>query len=349
MKRSLTLITGVLAAVTLLWLVKKALPLFAPFLPALATAALMEPAVRGMCRTGVRRSIAVALVTVLCLGLCLAVVMLCAAEGTRLVTSYAKKAPELLILVQDTTQSLRQSLDVVISSMPRETAESLYTMMDSMTARLSDLPVWASGRALAVMTAFAKASPDGLLFACTAVISVYFFSLYYEDMGQFFLRQLSDSARQRLSLVGNTLRHAAGAYLKVQCSLSGVTFLILLIAFTLMGIKDRLPAAAAIAVIDALPILGAGAVLLPWAVIALLLGRVPRALGVLVIYGILLVVHNVLQAKLMGSRLGLHPVAALVSLYAGWQLAGLWGMIGLPVACVVLCSLNSSGIIRLYQ
>jgi sporulation integral membrane protein YtvI len=265
------------------------------------------------------------------------------------VSSYAKKAPELLILVQDTTQSLRRSLDVVISTMPQETAEILCTMMDSATARLSELPLWASGRALAVMTAFAKASPDGLLFVCTAVISLYFFSLYYEDMGQFFLRQLSDSARQRLSLVGNTLRHAAGAYLKVQCILSGVTFLILLTAFTLMGIEDRLPAAAAIAVIDALPILGAGAVLLPWALIALLLGRVPRALGVLTIYGILLVVHNILQAKLMGSRLGLHPVAALVSLYAGWQLAGLWGMIGLPVACVVLCSLNSSGVIRLYQ
>ena len=341
--------TRILAAAVLLWLIRRALPLFAPFIPALAAAALMEPAIRGMCRRGVRRSVAAALVTAVSLGLCLGLVLFCAAEGTRLVTGYAKKAPELLILLTDTTQAVRQSLDVVIDTMPRETAQSLNAVMDGMTARLAELPVWASQQALAGMTAFAKASPDGLLFVCTTVISVYFFALYYGEIGQFFLRQLSAPSQQQLRLVGTVLRQAAGGYLKVQCILSGVTFLILLAAFAIMDIKDSLSAAAAIAVIDALPILGAGAVLLPWALIALLLGRASRAAGVLLVYGVLLVTHNVLQTQLMGSRLGLHPVAALVSLYAGWQLAGLWGMIGLPIACVVLSSLNDSGIIHLYH
>lgn len=349
MKRSLKLIFGVLCAAGLLWLARRALPLFAPFLPALAAAAIMEPAVRGLCRHGVQRSLASGLVTAMTLVLCLSAVLFCAVEGTRLVSAYAKKAPELLILLTDTTQTVKQSMDVVIASMPQEAAQSLYTMVDGMTERLSELPVWASRQALEGMTAFAKASPDGLLFLCTAVIGIYFFSLYYEELGSFFRRQLSEAALHRLTQVGTVLGEAAGGYLKVQCILSGITFLILLAAFSLMGVKELLPAAAAIAVIDALPILGAGTVLLPWALMALLLGRVPRALGLLTVYGVLLVVHNALQAKLMGSRLGLHPVAALVSLYAGWQLAGLWGMIGLPLACVVLCSLNSSGVIRLYR
>ncbi len=349
MKQSLTLILGFLCAALLLWLLRRTLPLFAPFLPALAAAAIIEPAVRGMCRRGVRRSIASGLVATAALGLCLGAVLLCGVYSSGFVAAYAVKVPDLLIPVTDTFRTIRQSLDGVIATMPQEAAAQLHVMIDGVSAQLQSLPTRISQQALEGMTALAKASPDGLLFICTAVIGVYFFSLHYGDMGAFFRRQLSETASQRLSLVGKVLREAVGGYLKVQCILSGVTFLILLAAFSLMGISESLPAAAAIAVIDALPILGAGAVLLPWALIAMLLNRVPRAISLLAVYGLLLVVRNVLQAKLMGSRLGLHPVAALVSLYAGWQLAGLWGMIGLPMVCVVLCSLNNSGIVRLYR
>ena len=349
MKRAFTFLWGGLAAALLLWLARRALPLFAPFLPALAAAAIIEPAVRGMCRRGVRRSLASGLVATAALVLCLGLVLLCAAGGSGLVSAYALKAPRLLVPLTDSLQSLRQSLDGLLASMPQETAAQLSVMIDGAGARLSELPKEISRQALEHMAALAKASPNGLLFVCTAVIGVYFFSLYYEELGAFFRRQLSEKTAERLALVWNVLRQAVGSYVKVQCILSGVTFLILLAAFSLMGIADSLPAAAAIAVIDALPILGAGAVLLPWALIALLLDHVPRALGLLTVYGLLTAVHSGLQAKLMGSRLGLHPVAALVSLYVGWRLAGLWGMLGLPMACVVLCSLNRSGVIRLYQ
>jgi len=349
MKQAFTILSGILAAVLLLWLLRYTLPLFAPFLPALAAAAIIEPAVQGMCRRGVRRNIASALVTTVALGLCFGVVLLCAVGSSGLVSAYAGKVPDLLVVITDTTQQLRHALDTVMASMPRETAAQLSVMVDGFAEQLSALPTRLSRQALEGMTAVAKASPDGLLFLCTAVIGVYFFSLYYRDMGAFFRRQLSEPMARRLHMVGTVLREALGGYLKVQCILSGVTFLILLAAFAMMDIPDSLPAAAGIAVIDALPILGAGAVLLPWALIALLLGRPSRAIALLAIYGVLLVVHNVLQAKLMGSRLGLHPAAALVSLYAGWQLAGLWGMIGLPMVCVVLSSLNSSGVIKLYR
>ena len=116
-----------------------------------------------------------------------------------------------------------------------------------------------------------------------------------------------------------------------------------------MDIGNPLPAAAGIALVDALPIFGAGVVLIPWAVIALLMGSTGRAAALGIVYALLLIVHNVLQARLMGSQLGLHPITALVSLYTGWKLAGLGGMLLLPICCVVLCSLNDAGIIKVYR
>ena len=252
MKRSLALILGLLCTALLLWLLRRSLPLFAPFLPALAAAAIMEPAVRSLCRRGVRRGIASGLVTTAALTICLAGVLLCGVSGRSLVTTYARKVPDLLVLITDSTKTLRRSLDTVMASMPRESAAQLYVMLDGVSAQLSALPARLSQQALAGMTELAKASPDGLLFLCTAVIGVYFFSLYYEELRDFFRRQLSESVQTRVSMVGTVLREAVGGYVKVQCILSGITFLILLTAFSLMGIADSLPIAAVIA-IDKVP------------------------------------------------------------------------------------------------
>lgn len=349
MNRFFKLTIAIVCALPLLWLMGKALPLLAPFLISLGAAAVMEPAVRGMCRRGVKRPLAAGLLTCLLLAGCIGLVSCCAAGGARLLTTYAKKAPALLTALTNTAETVKQSMTRVMEAIPNHAAEQLSGMMDGFTAQLSELPMWASKQALDGVTAFAKSSPDWLLFVCTAVIGIYFFSLYFPDMVAFFRRQLPDTALTKLTLIRRVLREAAGGYLKVQCILSGITFLILLLAFALMGIGDSIPAAAAIAVIDALPILGAGAVLIPWALMALLLGNVPRAAGIAAIYAVLLVTHNVLQAKLMGSQLGLHPVTALVSLYAGWKLAGFGGMLLLPIGCVVVCSLNDAGIIKLYR
>lgn len=349
MKQSICLLIGLAAVPLGLWLAGRCLPLIAPFLPALAAAALMEPAVRALCRRGVGRSLASGILTCLLLMSCLALVTGCAAGGARLLTGYAKRAPAVLTALTETAHSVQQSLQVVIRAMPQGTEQQLARMLEGVTLRLEELPMDLSTKVLEGVTAFAKASPDGLLTVCTSVIGVYFFSVYFQDMGAFLRRQLPDSAAERIGPIWQVLRKALGGYLKVQCILSGITFLILLCAFWLMGIDGSLTAALGIAVIDALPVLGAGAVLIPWASAALLLGNVPRAIGLLAIYGVLLVLHNLLQAKLMGSRMGLHPVTALVSLYLGWKLGGIGGMILLPIGCVVACSLNNAGIIKLYR
>lgn len=349
MNRFLKTAVLIICAVPVLWLAARALPLLAPFLISLCAAAVLEPAVGGMCRRGVKRSLASGLLTGLLLTAGAGLVSCCAAGGAHLLTAYAKKAPDLLTALTDTADTVKQSLARVMEAIPNQAAQQLSGVMDGVTAQLSELPMWASKQALDGVTAFAKASPDWLLFGCTAIIGIYFFSLYFPDMVAFFRRQLSEPALRKLELVGQVLREAAGGYLKVQCILSGVTFLILLAAFRLMGISDSFPAALAIAIIDALPILGAGVVLIPWALLALLMGNVPRAVALAAVYGVLLVMHNLLQAKLMGSQLGLHPVTALVSLYAGWKLGGIAGMLLLPIGCVVVCSLNNAGVINLYR
>lgn len=343
----LAAVIAVIAATA--WIGTKTLPLIAPFLLSFTAAAVMEPAVSALQRRGLRRSLASGILTAIVLCLCCGAVGCCAIGGAQLVTSYVRQTPALLVTLSETADTVRQRVFLLLRNIPDPVEQELLSAAESVSMQLSEVPVWLSQKMLDGLTAFAKHSPDWLLFVCTAVIGVYFFSLYFRDICGFFRRQMSEETLRKITMIRTVTLGAAAGYLKVQCIISGVTFLILLAAFHLMGIEGTLTAAAGIAIIDALPILGSGAVMIPWAVIALLIGNVSRAAALLLIYGVLLVMHNLLQAKLMGSHLGLHPVTALVSLYAGWKLGGLWGMLLLPIVCVLLTGLNDAGIIRLYQ
>ncbi|MBQ3010849.1 MAG: AI-2E family transporter [Oscillospiraceae bacterium] len=349
MKAFLKFIALIGAVTVSVWLGAKILPLTAPFLPALAAAAAMEPAVTALTRRGVRRGAASGILTAIVLFVCGGLAGGCALGGAHMLTTYAKQTPQLLSTLSDTANLIQQKMLIVLRNVPDSVEQELLTAAEGVSAQLSEVPLWLSRKALDGLTLFAKQSPDLLLFGCTAIIGVYFFSLYFRDICGFFRRQLSEEALQKLSLIRAVTLSAVAGYLKVQCILSGVTFLILLAAFHFMGVGGAVSAALGIAVIDALPILGSGAVLIPWAVIAALSGNIPRAAALVLVYCVLLVMHNLLQAKFMGSHLGLHPVTALVSLYVGWKLAGLGGMLLLPIACVLLCSLNHAGVIHLYR
>ena len=89
--------------------------------------------------------------------------------------------------------------------------------------------------------------------------------------------------------------------------------------------------ASCIAVLDILPILGTGGIMIPWAVISLVVGNVGLGLKLLLIYGIVTVVRNYVEPKIVGTQLGLHPIITLVSMFIGLRLFGFWGLFGLPV------------------
>ena len=90
------------------------------------------------------------------------------------------------------------------------------------------------------------------------------------------------------------------------------------------------------AVIDALPFFGSGFILWPGAVFHLIMGQSFLALGYLVIYGIIQVVRQILQPRILGAQIGLHPLLTLFSMYFGFQCIGVWGLLLGPVIAVIL-------------
>lgn len=349
MKPLLKLAAAGLTGLALFLLGKALLPLVAPFLLSLAAAAVLEPAVRALERRGVRRSLSAGLMTAIALLLSAGLLGCCAMGGAHLLSAYAKRAPALLTALTQTADRMKRQLAALLDSAPQGLEEELVSAARGISQQLSELPMWLSQKALDGVGSLAKLSTDWVLLICTAVIGIYFFSAYFPDLLRFLRRQLPRETQEKLQLIRSVTIGAVAGYLKVQCILSGVTFLILLAAFRWMGIADGTGTAAVIALVDALPVFGSGAVLLPWALLSLAAGNPVRSMELLAVYGVLLVSHNVLQAKLMGRQLGLHPLVALISLYVGWKIGGILGMMFLPLLCVLLRSLNEAGILHLYQ
>lgn len=140
--------------------------------------------------------------------------------------------------------------------------------------------------------------------------------------------------RDRLRPACLRLRRTAGQWFRAQLRLSSVTFCIVLAGFFLLGVRQKLPMALFTALVDAVPLLGSGTVLLPWCLVSVLSGQPVRAVGLLGVYVTALVTRSALEPKLLGRQLGLDPLAALMALYAGYRIWGFWGMILAPILTV---------------
>ena len=184
--------------------------------------------------------------------------------------------------------------------------------------------------------------PGSLVTLGTAVLASY---LICERLPALRQRLAASSAWQgswRPALV-RLLRNSK-AWLKAQLKLSSVTFAIVLGGFFLLGVRQKFLMALLTALVDAVPLLGTGTVLLPWALVQLLSGEPVRAVGLLGVYVTALLTRSALEPRLLGRQLGLDPLTALIALYAGYRLWGFGGMIIAPILTVTareLCRSNS--------
>ena len=128
--------------------------------------------------------------------------------------------------------------------------------------------------------------------------------------------------------------------------LAGVTFVLLCIGLAILQVPYAPVLAIIIAIVDFLPVLGTGTVLLPWAVVLLAFNQSQLAIGLLILYAVIWVTHSILEPKWVGNKVGLPPWAALALLYAGGKLFGVAGMVVLPILasfCLQLYRQNPRG------
>ena len=153
-------------------------------------------------------------------------------------------------------------------------------------------------------------------------------------------------ARDFCRSVKDIFMSAFGGYLKSQLILSAGVFMILTIGFLLMRQPYGLLLAFGLAVLDFIPIIGSGTMMVPWAVVDMVLGNYGEAAALMSIWGVIALFRRFAEPKILGDQTGLSPILSLVGIYVGMKLGGVLGMVVGPLLLLVCINLAKLGIFR---
>lgn len=199
-----------------------------------------------------------------------------------------------------------------------------------------------SGLASAV-TAWVGSVPSILFFLLVTVIATVYLALDLERINAFILSVLPSRVRIKLLSIRDGAFSTVKKYLSSYLFICGITFAIMLIGLSLLGLKNAPLVAVLVSLLDVLPVIGVGTVLVPWSVFELATGNHSLGIGLLILFVTNTVVRQFSEPKIIGKSLNLHPIATLVMLYAGYALFGLAGLLLVPLVSIVVGALLGKG------
>lgn len=323
------------------------LALFAPFLFALMAAALLNPLVKRLQRAlGWDRRVLTLLLLLVLFGLI---------GGALALLVYAA-AGQLMSLVQNWS-GLLDSLQLVLDQLEELFAHFLTLVPPQVTELVEsagdDLFQWLNEAVPALLGNLGLEAGEkamGLPAFCVALVifimAAFLLTADYPYLRSRYIQHLDEGVLRFLSQLRATALGAFGGYVKAEFLLSVGVFFILLAGFFLIRQPYGLLLALGLAVMDFIPIIGAGTVMVPWAFVALFTRDFAGAARLMAIWGVIALFRRVMEPKFVGDQTGLSPILSLVSIYVGMKLAGVLGMVFGPVVLLVILNLSGMGMFR---
>ena len=201
----------------------------------------------------------------------------------------------------------------------------------------------------------AKAIPTTLVSILVALIACCFMTSDYKTLRQLVLGFFRPETRDKIVRGKNLLIPSLGKMAKAYGKIITITFCEVSLGLSvlkLLGIFDSgyiFIIALIIALIDIVPVLGTGTVLIPWALISLFNGNYGMAIGLIIMYVCITVIRQIIEPKLVAAQLGIPAFLMVIAMFMGTKLFGFIGLFLLPITLVMLKLLNDEGIITLFH
>lgn len=176
----------------------------------------------------------------------------------------------------------------------------------------------------------------GIQITVMSVVLLIAVALSLQEMDRWKERCRASVFQREFRLIARRLANVGDAYLKTQGIIMLLTTVICTTGFRLMGNPYYILAGVSIGILDALPVFGTGTVLIPWAVLLLFRHQWARGLILFALYLICYFLREILEAKMMGDRVGLSPLETLISMYVGLQLFGIPGFLLGPIGLLLI-------------
>ncbi len=327
-----------LCALVAAWLtIRYALPVLLPFLLGALLALAAEPAVHfSTQRLHLPRWAGAGLGVSLTLIVLVGLFWLFGSAVIREVGVLAQALPDLQDTARQGIDLLKNTVVTLSKKMPANLGGFLSDAAASVAGSSSALMEQTVLRLPGMLTSAVGKMSQGLIGLGTGLISAFLISARLPRLRQSLSAMIPTSWRERFFPILSRIRKTLGGWLKAQGLLLLVTYAIVCVGFLLLRIPYGPIWAVLIALVDAVPMLGTGTVLLPWALVSLLQGSGLQALGLVGIFLLATVSRSVLEPRLLGKHIGLDPLITLLAMYAGYRFFGFWGLILAPISAAAV-------------
>jgi len=328
------------ACLLLLWIgAKYLLPVALPFLLGGLLALAAEPAV-ALCHRKLKlpRAVAAGAGVAVTLLLLAGLLTLLGAIAVKQLTRLADAVPDLESTAMQGLSSLRSWFSGLADRAPEGVQPVLHRAVDGVFSDGSMLVDRVASKLPGAVTAALSGVPNGALAVGTGLLAAFLISARLPKLKAAAVRAVPPSWREKGLPVLRRVRHSLGGWLRAQGILSAVIFGILCLGFLLLRLPNGFLWAFLITLMDAVPMLGTGIALVPWAAVSLLQGEQLRSIGLLAIFGCATLARSTLEPRLVGRQLGLDPLLTLAALYTGFRL---WGFLGLLAAPILTAAVKS--------
>lgn len=223
--------------------------------------------------------------------------------------------------------NLYQSLELNI--------ESLQEFWPRIQDTLGD---WATDGVNAIFS-FVKATPGWIFIIFIAIIATFYWCREELRIRDRLVRIFPKKTRPRLIDAYDNISSVLGGYVRAQVLLISITLVICVIGFTVIGADSPVAMGLFAGVMDIIPVLGPGTLIVPWAIWSFITGKIGMGVGLLVIYAVTTITRNIIEPKVVGDRVGLHPLLTLAAIFVGMRVFGIVGLILGPVVMALMMAI----------
>lgn len=305
-----------------------------PFITAVVAAVLIDPIVDWLeLKKGFKRGTAVAISLLIMLAIIVALVLLVASRLVIELTELYQRLPAYTEEFSRQGLNLAQEIRNFMTNnpLPVQAQDALQQNLQSGLQKLSSLVAGATDKLFKLLTGL----PAFITVLFVAGLATFFVSrdkvLITSNIYRFLPRKM---IRPSSTVVGEVSKALVG-YFRAQVILLTITTILTVVGINFLGLEYGLTIGITVGILDLLPVIGPGALLVPWALILILGKEVRLGVGLLMLYGIISGTRQLLEPKILSGNIGLHPLVTIVSLYLGLRLLGFWGIIIGPFLVII--------------
>ena len=336
-KSMVNLVIALAILLAIIFLLPKTIMFFMPFVVGWIIALMASPLVRFFEeKLKIKRKIGSAFVIIAVIALVVLLIYFVCAWLVEQVGGLIEALPDMWDGMKADLDSMGKSLGVLLSRLPGETELNLNNLTETMGNYVGDALERLGTPTIEAAGNFAMQLPSIFIGLIMALLSAYLFVAERQQLNEWFRKHTPAVFHIYYNMIRRSLIKSVGGYLKAQLKIEVWMYVLLVVGLGVLGVNYYALIALIIAILDFIPFLGTGTVLIPWAVIKIFAADYKTAVGLLIIWCVGQLARQLIQPKIVGDSIGVPPLPTLLLLYIGYQIDGVIGMIiAVPIGLLV--------------